>query len=480
MKHSFSSFVHRFDLLFLFGCSAILFVLWLPSLRYPLLADTAIYGVLGDTVLHQHAYSLFGVPHSKYLPFYSVLTIPFTSLLGFRLGVKTLSFLSGILILFLSHRFIEQISSRTIARLTVFFLLLQHALPIMAGFGASDLPFTALILLSLIVASSPHSSPARRFVTACAVLGFALLTRYNAAPLLAVFCVSFLNNTRGFWLQKKTIVPFFLGVFLAMLPLSLWLLRTRLLFGAFFPPDYVLEQTTRGGVTLSFLLRNALFYGHPLHTIGVFLPFAVVGILRYGRQHLFVLCSMVSLWFFATFWWSLGVRHVFPGFPLLLFFAALCMVDCVQFLRSQRWTLVILPFLVLPMMLIQGGMMCLYSFPQCNAAVDEWNLSFIPKDLSLTQEGMYAWSKAAEWMNDNLPKGELVFFQDSSEAFVMKHGYFRDDIFVYSLQDFFLSCQDYPHRFGFIITQRQQVDDSVVYTVPELVPATDVRKVVCR
>jgi hypothetical protein len=267
---------------------------------------------------------------------------------------------------------------------------------------------------------------------------------------------------------------------LAILPLSLWFLRNYFVFGTPFPADYVLEQGARGGVTIHQLLRNLLFYGNPLHTIGVLFPFALLGLVRYYRRYLFLVLSMFALWVLATFWWSLGVRHVFPGFPILLFFAALQCSDFYDYLKQKRWMFFSVFSLFIPMIMIQSASVCLYSFPACNAAVDEWNLSFIPKDLHLTQEGMYAWNKAAEWMNVNLPKGEWVFFQDSSEAFVMKHGYFRDDIFVYSLQDFFLSCQDYPHSFGFIITQRQQVDDSVVYTVPELVPATDVRKVMCR
>lgn len=411
--------------------------MWMPSLGYPLLSDTAIYGVLGNTLLHHHAYSLFGVPHSKYLPLYPFLTIPFTSFFGFQIGLKLLSLLSGMCVLFLTHCLVERMSSRLIARITVLSLLVQHALPIMSGFGASDLSFTALVLLSILLFLERSSVS---FLLSMTTLGLAIVLRYNAAPLLPIFCVSFLNNTKGFWHTKKNILLFFGGIFLALLPLSLWLLRTYLVFDTFFPADYVSEQSTRGGVTLLQILRNAQFYFHPLHTIGVFLPFAFFGVLRYGRQHLFLLFSMFSLWFFATFWWSLGVRHVFPGLPLLLFFSSLALRDFFFFLQSKRWVLWSLPVLVMPMVVAQGGMLCLYSFPQCNATLDRLNMSFLPKDLRLTQEGMYAWQKAAEWMNVHLPERSMIVMNDPSEAFVMQKGYFRSDLSALSADDFKHTC----------------------------------------
>lgn len=447
----------------LLGACLFLTLLWLPGFEYATITDTADYAILGRNIWEHGTYTLPTGETVKYLPLYAAVSYPFTHLFGVHWGMKIASLLSGFGVLMGAYLLARERFAKRIAWGTVGALLIHFSFVLMTTFGVADLLFTALALFSMFFFLRAEQN--RRAYLFCGLmLGLACLTRYNGFPLLLLFPLLVIFKRTAHLASPSA----WIGLSGAALLPVLWLLYRMLSIGSALPTQYMAEQELRSPNLLAALMHNFVYYINPVHNVlPVFLLFGFYGIYRFGRREYVLLLCMLCLFIFPAFWWSLGLRHAFPGFPLLLMFAVAGVLDASTRVRFTGlfWTVIAALLFVTHL-----PMFCIYTYGACNAWMDR-TIGILPPYLGLTQEGLHSEELARVYINTHAETGATVRIVSETEAEALRERY-RPDLFVQSGTGT-VHCPTYEMIAGKIMDNAVFVTDSIIR------PPTSVIQIAC-
>jgi len=422
----------------------LLTVLWLPGLRFPVVSDTLNYAFLGKNVWEQGAYTLTGMPYTKHLPLHALVSYPLIRTFGVHFGMHLSTLLGGFGVLTATFLLVRRLlRSPALAAATTAAVLAHPGFVLMSMLGSADLLFTTLFLLALYFYVKAEDE--RRFyLLAGACAGLSCLTRYNGITLFPLFLGYALwkrpRHLRSAWLWG--------GIAVGPAIFSTWLLRNFLVFGNPLYSGYAGELQQEAPSLVEQFLSNVAYYGNPLHNLfPFFFVFALIGLWRHARTQPFLLLAMLAAWLLSSIWWVQAIRFFFPGYPLLLVFAILGLIDVLHW-RSR--SLLILPLLITAGIGVQSLSFCLYTYGDCNAWFDR-RVGILPKNMGLTPEGFYAWHLARNFINDHAERGALVYYEMPE----VSESVFRSDLHVVADRNL---CPLYR------ITQRPEPDAEILYT----------------
>jgi len=398
---------------------AILFLLWLPGVRIPITSDTTGYALLGESLWRHGSYMLNGVPYAKQLPFHAFVSYPLCWLAGFQLGMKISTLLAGCAVLIATYFLIEHSFSRIVAILSVIFLLLHHGFILMTMLGSADLLFAALFIGSL-AAFIRAEDDRRMYLLSGLFLGLASLTRYNGLPLYLLYPAII------FWKRSKDLhsTAFWIGALLALSLPGLWLVRNFVIFGNPLHTTYASEYAQEAPSVIREVVRNIQYYFNPLHNIlPVLFLLSIFGLIRFWRTHSILILGMLAGSALAFIWYVQGIRFAFPGYPILLGFAAAGTADLWNRFRAMHRLVILGAIFTL---FLHGAALCLYAYGACNGWVDR-TINLVPSDLHISSEGLYAISLARDFIDADAPEGAAVLVR-SGNAAVWRQGVFRSDL----------------------------------------------------
>jgi len=423
---------------FLVASCAVVTILWLPGLwYYAPWNDTAVYALLGQSVLENGQYAVLGVPESKYLPLHALFSVPFVLLGGYKVGMALTTLVAGWGVLVAGYFLLQKLFSRPVAIGATILLTFHHAFVLMTQQGSADLLFTALFLASLlgyVLAKDDR----RWYLLAGIAAGLACLTRYNGAPLFVLF----LGFT--YWKRPKHLrSPWFQwGMIVGAVLFGLWFVRNALVFGDPFHTDYTGELATHTRGFFSQIFSNVFYYADPVHNLlPVFFLAALYGLWKLRKTHVFAMLAMCSAWVLTAFWWVQAMRFAFPGYVILAGFAvAGFLAVAKQYRRRLVPFIVISTVLVVPM---HAAALCLYSYGPCNAFMDR-TVGILPKNLGLSPEGFWTWEQSRRFLNGKTSLKGTVVVDTPWNAAVWQE-LFRPDLRVTDEKTFSLrpSCPSY-------------------------------------
>ncbi len=374
--------------------------IWVEGLRYPIVSDTAIYALLGESLWQGKGYVLFGLPYAKHLPLHAVLSYPLAAVLGYSAGLKFSALLSGIATILLSWSLFRRRFGAPAAVIGAAAVALHPGLILMTVLGSADLLFTALFLATVLSLVRAEKNT-RWYLFAGFFAGVSCLARYNGVPLLPLIPV--VAWLRPGHLRSRTL---WLGVFLGMVILSLWFLRNALTFGDPFHTDYTGELGLESKGTLPQLLSNVWYYLNPVHNVfPFFVPFMYYGLWKFGRREKVLIVAGLASLVLTSIWWVQAIRFAFPAIVLLLGFSAAGLVDIVGHFHRKTAVVVVLAIAFAG---LQGLSVCVYASGRCNAAFDR-TIGIIPKSMGLTSEGFHAWDTARNELNRTAEAGATVY-----------------------------------------------------------------------
>ena len=436
----------------------VLTLLWLPSLRYPIVSDSLMYALLGKSLWTTGTYALEGVPHVKYLPAYPLFAYPLIWLFGITPGMKIASLLSGMGVLIAAAALLRRMFTPQIAVASVVLLLVHHGFLTMTMLGSADLLCTLFFLLSLLCYLRAERDE-RWYLLCGAFLGLSLLTRYNAVPLLLFY------PAYTFFVRRRHFFSFWFwgGMILGGGLFSLWFLRKALLTGSPFRNDYTAEFAERSMGTIENARVNLVYYLDPLKNI---LPILFLSSLyeiarRRGRP-LFLTGAMASVWGIFLVWPVRNLRYLVPGYVILIGFGVAGLFDLTK--RAGRFAIPVAAVVIAGLAASSALAACLYTYGACNATFDR-TIGGIPRNLGLASEGFYAWHLGREYINARAETGAIVI--DASSVF--SPGMFRSDLRV---TDDRAACPAYT------ITQRPTEGSNILFQTEDW-PVTFVTKTKC-
>ncbi len=445
------------------GSCLLLFLLWLPGLRYPVVSDTAFYALLGESLWTHGRYELFDVPYAKHLPLHALLSYPLVSTFGFTAGMKLATLLAGMAVLLLTYLVLRESFSETIALLVVPLVAIHHGFVLMTMLGSADLLFTALFLF-VVLAFLRAEDDTRWYILAGIAIGLASLTRYNGVPLLVLFGLVILlwrrEDMRSVWA--------YIGFLLGCVLFGLWLWRNFRVFGDPFHTTYTVELTNEAPNHILQLWENIFYYLHPLHNIlPILLPAAFYGVIIEWRKQQILLLSMVCVLALTAIWWVQAIRFAFPVYPLLFGFG---IAGWWRFFRKfPKMRRIGIPLLVLAIICVHAGSLCLYAYGSCNSTFDR-TVGLLPKNLGLSSEGFYTWGLARDSANILLPQNAVFAAGGPDHVRAYKEGFFRRDIRMVEAGN--AECPYYR------ITQTVREHEEIL-SVTEDFPLTYVTKIHC-
>ncbi len=439
------------------GAAAVLFILWLPGINFPVVSDTLRYADLGKSLWTTGTYMIDGVPYASHLPFHGLVSYPLTVLFGIDLGMHFSTYLDGVAVLVMTYFLMKKISGPRLAAATTLAVLVHPGFILMTQLGSADLLFTALSLFSIYCYLQAENKKFWYLLMGLS-LGCACLTRYNGLPLFALFGLWTL-----FFRRKDLFSPWFVtGFLLAAALAGSWFLRNALVFGNPFHSEYVNELSKEAPNPARQFFRNILYYANPIHNVfPALFPFAVYGLWGHARKMGFVVCAMLSLWVISSIWWVEAIRFFFPGYPFLLLFAVLGMRDAWRAFRSHRFLIIVVCAGGIAMQLFS---MCIYTYGACNAFFDR-TVGIFPKNMGLTPEGFYAWGKARDALNALAESGAQVMVMRPD----VERRHYRSDL---KLIPDNRACPAY------YIAQRREIAGQTVFET-ESWPKTYVVRVTC-
>jgi 4-amino-4-deoxy-L-arabinose transferase-like glycosyltransferase len=445
------------------GSCSLLFLLWLPTLRYPVVSDTAFYALLGESLWTHGRYELFDVPYAKHLPLHALLSYPLVSAFGFTAGMKLATLLAGMAVLLLTYLVLRESFSERIALIAVPLVAIHHGFVLMTMLGSADVLFTALFLL-MVFSLLRAEDDTRWYVLAGLAIGLASLTRYNGVPLLAVYVFAILFWRREDMRSVWAYVGFFLGCTL----FGLWLWRNFRVFGNPFHTTYTTELNAEAPDHLRQLWKNVLYYLNPLHNIlPILLPAAVYGIITEWRKQQILLLAIACVLVLTAIWWVQAIRFAFPAYPILIGFSV---VGFRKLFRSHpQYVRVGLPVLGVAIAAVHFGSLCLYTYGGCNSTFDRI-IGIIPKDLGLSSEGFYTWGLARDSANAILPQNAIFAAGGPDHVRSYKEGFFRRDIRIVEA-----SSAECPY---YRITQSPREGEEILSVTGDY-PLTYVTKISC-
>lgn len=433
--------------IFLAIICALLIVLWIPGVGNPVVSDTVLYARLGQSLWTEWSYAIDSVPYAKHLPLHAFLSYPLVAAFGMRLGMHLSSLLGGFGVLVLTFLLIRLLVSPVIAVLTTIAVLFHPGFLFMTVVGSADLLFTTIFLGLLFALVRGEKAPRWLFV-AGVLAGLASITRYNGLPLFLLIPVYVLAERRSF-LQSKWLWG---GLFLGGSILGLWFLRNLLVFRNPFFTAYTTELVAESDGPIRQLFANVWYYALPYHNIFALFPFALIGLLVYGKTLPLLIAGMITMWAFTLFWWVQAMRFAFPGYVPLLAFATLGLLFLIRRFPSRvLW----IPILI-GIATAQGASLCLYTYGACNAWFDR-TVGILPQDMKLSTEGFYTWEQARDFLNGHVPSGATVV--------VGGEIVWNDDIFRRDVRVLAEACPAYR------ITQRPEGRDEILFATED-VPVT--------
>jgi 4-amino-4-deoxy-L-arabinose transferase-like glycosyltransferase len=440
----------------LFGCSLLLFFFWLPGLKYPIVSDTITYLLLGKNVWTTGSYAIDGVLHAKHLPLYALLSYPLTLSFGAQIGMKLASLFPAIGVLLLTYILFKRETNRSVAILAAIVLGTHHGFVLMTMLGSADM-LHAFLFLAAIFAYSRAARDRRWYYAAGACAGLALLTRYNALPLFFIFPLHAFFRRRKDTRSKEL----WLGLLLGLLIFLPWPIRNLLTFGSLTPYAQELAEHSEG--TLALLTRNFLFYINPVHTVLLLFPFALFGIIQFWRKHLLLFLALIAGALVGLPWWVLGFRFIVPAIPFLICFGLLGIGDVYRRLPRMVAPL-FLGLMIIAVPVTHVAALCLYTYGECNAFFDA-HVGVLPKNLGLTSEGFYAWSRARDAANALLLPESTIAVEGAYPELGHLKGMFRGDLSIVDVREH--PCPSYR------ITQNPEAGDMVIFTTEEF-PKTSI------
>ena len=309
-------FFQKRDATILFGACIVVLLFWLTGVQYPIISDTEVYALLGESVWHGDGYMFDGQPYAKHLPLHAIASYPLVLLFGYSIGMKLSSLLAGIAVLIGTYALIYHIFDRKTALGTVVVVAFHHGFVWMTIVGSADLLFTALILFSLLCFYKAETYP-RWYIASGVLLGLACFTRYNGVPLFPLY---------GLWVLFKRSshlrsLYFWTGMIGGSVIFSAWLVRNKLLFGSLLYSEYTGELTTQAPSLWDQLVSNVFYYGNPLHNVlPILLLFGLYGMWNQRRKKMLLILAMFCLVVLAAIWWVQAMRFAFAAYPILIAF----------------------------------------------------------------------------------------------------------------------------------------------------------------
>ncbi|MBI2636105.1 glycosyltransferase family 39 protein [Candidatus Peregrinibacteria bacterium] len=432
-----------FPRIFLAACCAILVLLWLPGLKYPVVSDTLVYALLGKSLWTAGTYILDGVPHVKFLPAYPFFAYPLVWIFGITSGMKLASLFSGMGVLIAAYALLRRMFSRGIAVCSVALLLFHHGFIVMAILGASDLLCTLFFLLSLLCYLRAEKNQLW-YIPCGFLLGLSLLTRYNAVPLL-LFYPAYTLLARRHHIHS---VWFWTGMLLGGGLFLLWFVRKALLTGSPLSNDYTAEFAERSMGTVENAWMNIVYYSDPLKNIlPILFLSSLYWIIRRRGRPLFLTGAMSAVWAIFLVWPVRNIRYLIPGYVILIGFGVAGLFDLIK--RSGRFKIPVAAAIAAGLVSTHALASCLYAYGACNAAFDR-TIGGIQKNLGLASEGFYAWHLGRVYINKHAEAGATVIDDPS----VFSPRMFRSDLRV---TDDRTACPAY------MITQQAELGKAVIF-----------------
>lgn len=383
--------------------------------------DSSIYALLGRNLWDHGQYSLLGEPHTRFPPLHPLVSAPFIAAFGLSAGIKLSTLAAGIAVLVLTFLLLRRSMSTNVALLTTLLVAIHPGFVLMSMLGASDLLFTAFFL-GFLYAYLRAGTNTRWYLLAGLLLGLSCLTRYNGLPLFALY------GCYALWKRREhlKVSTFWTGLVIGGFLFALWIGRTYLLTGHLSQTGYGEEVAAQSPNLLLQLLRNIVYYVNPVHNIFPFLfPFALYGLWRYWQPQTYLLLGMLTIWLISAVWWVQAIRFFFPGYPILLGFAALGLRDL--WVVSRRWTAALIAIIAIGIG-IQAFSLCIYTYGSCNSWFDK-HVGILPKAMGLSSEGIYTWKQGMDKLNTIAESGATVFVQYPWDAAVWQEdGVIRPDL----------------------------------------------------
>ncbi len=456
---------HRWlTILFLVGACVVLTILWLPGLQFPIVSDAAAYGLLGRSMWEHGTYWLFGAPYAKQLPFHAVTSYPFTAIFGFHVGMKVATLVAGWAVLLFTYLLISKTFSRNAAMIAVIGVLFQPSFILMTQLGSADLLFTFLFLAAALFFIKAEQDQ-RFYILAAIAAGCMCLARYNGLPVLPFFAIWILRKRRGHLISPIRITALVIGVGIV----SIWFIRNWITFGNPFYTEYSGELAAEAPNHVAQLISNIFYYGNPIHNIlPFFLIFALYGLWKEWKKQIFLMMMMAGVLALTAIWWVQAMRFAFPGYVILMGFAAAGILHAYG--QVGRWANIFVVGCVIIFLGTHLPAICLYTYGQCNAAFDR-TIGGLPKNLGLTSEGFYATTQARAYFNAHAETGALLLTEEPLGAIVMKEGgWYRPDIVI---QEDSVLCGAYR------LTQRPYENEEILFSTKDA-PVTVVARSKCK
>ena len=395
-------------------------LLWLPSWQNPIVSDTSLYALLGESFWTTGRYAVLGELHGKHLPFHAIASYPLVWAFGYGTGMKLSTLLAGFGVLIASYFLFARTLSREIAVLTVLAVAFHYGFVVMTMLGSADLLFTLLFLLSLHAYVNAEKET-RWYLAVGILLGLSCLTRYNGVPLFLVFPLyTFWKRPRHFW------SPLFLGsMVLGAAIFSTWFLRAYFAFGAL-TNDYTTELQGKTAGPLAQIFISLKYYLHPFGNIlPVLFLFSLYGLYRERRQS-FLIVFMIGVWSLFLIWPVLNIRYTFPGYIILFAFAMMGITHAMRLI--PRGSKLILTAIIVGVIALDAFALCAYSYGSCNNILDRRVPGF-PKHLGFAVEGFYTWDQARDALNSLAEPGAEVTMLGPVNAVVFARDHvFREDL----------------------------------------------------
>jgi len=412
----------RFPWIFLPAVCLLSFLLWLPTWDYPIASDTSLYALLGESFWTTSRYAVLGEAHGKHMPFHAIVSFPLARVFGYSLGMKLSTLFAGLGVLIAAYFLLERTMGRRVAVWTTLAIALHHGFVVMTMLGSADSLLTLLFLLSLhAYLSAAHN---RRFYFLVGIFtGLACLTRYNAAPLFLFFPLYTL------WKRPKDLfsLPFMGGMAMGAALFSIWFIRAYLVFGTL-TNDYTEELSVKTAGLFRQMIINIRYYLNPIGNIlPVLFLFSFYGIWKARYKQQFLIAAMVAIWSLFLIWPVLNLRYTFPGYVLLIAFGVFGIQSAAENLPRLRTAF--LSMMVVAVVALDIGVLCLYSYGQCNARLDR-AFPMIPKNLGLTMEGFAMWDEARDWINTHAETKATLRTVGKYNARIWTQGIFRKDIAI--------------------------------------------------
>lgn len=452
----------RFPWVFLPAVCLLSALLWLPSWQNPIVSDTSLYALLGESFWTTGRYAVLGELHGKHLPFHAVVSYPLVWAFGYSMGMKLSTLLAGWGVLLAAYFLFARTLSREIAALTVLAVLFHYGFVVMMMLGSADLLFTFLFLLSLHAYLNAKKDQ-RWYLAVGVLLGLSCLTRYNGVPLFLFFPLYTL------WKRPKHFLgPWFLGsMLLGAAIFSTWFIRSYLVLGVL-SNDYTTELGAKSSGLLGQVFINLKYYLHPFGNIlPILFLFSLYGLYRERRQS-FLIVFMIGVWSLFLIWPVLNIRYTFPGYIILLAFAMMGIAHAVRLI--PRGSKLILAAIVVGVIALDAFALCAYSYGSCNTLLDR-SIPGFPKHLGFAVEGFYTWDQARDALNSLAEPGAEVTMLGPVNAVVFARDHvFREDLGMQPEGP--STCPSYR------ISQEVLPTEEVVFQTTDI-PVTFVAKTAC-